>query len=404
MATSIHRTLNRIQRIATYCVDGLVGLIPTSPHTGSRTRLLVIKLDALGDFVLWLPVAHSLREAFPKTTHDICLLGNQLWTELALSTSLFDEVWAVERDRLRSDLPYRYRTLLRIRNARFDSVIQAQLSREFFLGDSIVRTCGAASRVGPRGDDAISTRTQLRISDRWYTRLFETLPSSHPELERNADFFRSVTGSSLEDSFPRLEAASFPSRYVEELREPFFVLVPGASIKGKMWPSDNYTEIARRVISRFGWRAVICGDRAGAEVAVYICRALGAEVTDLSGKTTVSELFSVVSRARLYVGNDTGPAHIAAAFNVPTVVVLGGGHFGRFLPYPKGSYPSPKVHVAYNAMDCFRCDWKCPYVDLMTDTAPCLTGVDVENVWQAVSSILGKDDFSKRASVRSGGA
>jgi ADP-heptose:LPS heptosyltransferase len=388
--------LRAAKRIATHCMDGLVRLIPVPRQSGAKTRLLLIKLDALGDFVLWLPMARALRNAFPKSSHHITLLGNELWKDLALRTFLFDEFWEIERERFRDDLRYRYRNLLRIRRAAFDTVIQMQLSREFFLGDSIIRTCGAKTRVGPRGDAAIATERQLRIADCWYTKIVDTLPTSATEVERNAHFFRGVTGHALEDPLPRLKAEDFASPLLERLPQPFFVLVPGASIKGRMWPAENYAELARRIMSRFGWSAVICGDAAHSGLSAPICTDLGSEVTDLTGKTSLIELFSVLSRAKLYVGNETGPAHVAAAFSVPALVLLGGGHFGRFFPYPDAKFRRGHISVAHVAMDCFRCDWKCRYVNLATHTAPCVDSITVDSAWQEALSILPAPSSSLR--------
>jgi ADP-heptose:LPS heptosyltransferase len=348
--------------------------------------LLLIKLDALGDFVLWLAVARGLRAAFPQSTHHITLLGNQLWTDIAQDTSLFEEVWGIERERFRNDLLYRYRNLLRIRNAGFDSVIQAQLSREFFMGDSVIRTCGAKIRIGPRGDAAVSTTRQLRLSDRWYTQVINSLPPTHSEVDRNADFFKSLTGLPLNNPLPSLRVQSHSSRFVDQLSQPFFVLVPGASVKGRMWPVGNYVELARRIASHFRWRCVICGDEAHQPLGAAICREVGPAVIDLTGKTTLLELFDLLSRAKLYVGNETGPAHVATALGIPTVVLLGGGHFGRFFPYPAITRPLHHIRPVHVSMDCFNCDWRCRYVNLVTQVAPCVESIAVETVWQEVLS------------------
>ncbi|HTS55062.1 MAG TPA: glycosyltransferase family 9 protein [Burkholderiales bacterium] len=377
------------KRVASVVLDGLIHLVPAGARGGAKSRLLVIKLDALGDFILWLPVARALRKAFPPSSHEITLLGNQAWTDLAAKIGVFDRIRPVNRDRLRNDLVYRYGLMLETRRAGFTQAVQCQLSREFFLGDAIVRTCGAPLRVGPRGDSAVSTPRQLRISDHWYDRLLDTLPPTSAELKRNADFLQKLTGATVEEPFPSLRADWFEASPQRKFSGKYFVVAPGASIPGKMWPAERYAEICRRIVGQLGWEGVICGDATQTQLAQQICERTSTGISDLTGRTTIAELCALVSRASLYVGNDTGPAHMAVAFGVPAVVVMGGGHFGRFFPYGvSGERGAPKAAVVNRPMDCYGCDWHCRYVDVIDHVAPCLDGVAVESVWQAIRSVL----------------
>jgi len=77
------------------------------------------------------------------------------------------------------------------------------------------------------------------------------------------------------------------------------------------------------------------------------------------------------------VGGETGLAHMACAVGTPNVVVLGGGHFGRFMPY------SPLTTCAILPLLCFQCDWKCPY-----DRAHCVKDLAPEVVTRAIRTAL----------------
>ena len=99
---------------------------------------------------------------------------------------------------------------------------------------------------------------------------------------------------------------------------------------------------------------------------------LPAEVRDLRGQTTLEELAQEIAQADLYLGVDTGPAHLALALGKPTVVVLGGGDYGRFFPYCK-------ARVVTRQMDCFQCHWECRY-----DRALCLHDIPPEDIVKEV--------------------
>jgi hypothetical protein len=87
------------------------------------------------------------------------------------------------------------------------------------------------------------------------------------------------------------------------------------------------------------------------------CRALtGSEkYVNACGKTTLRQTAALLKRCRLGVGADSAIAHMAAALDVPHVVVLGGGHFGRFLPY------SATTSIVCLPLECYGCSWSCKY-------------------------------------------
>ena len=82
---------------------------------------------------------------------------------------------------------------------------------------------------------------------------------------------------------------------------------------------------------------------------------------DLVGKTSLVELVELLRNALLVLSNETSAVHIGAAVGAPVICILGGGHFGRFLPYvvekPEPSRPTPIVVV--QPMSCFGCNWQC---------------------------------------------
>jgi ADP-heptose:LPS heptosyltransferase len=82
------------------------------------------------------------------------------------------------------------------------------------------------------------------------------------------------------------------------------------------------------------------------------------KIVNLTGKTSLKEAISIVSNASAVIGNETGLSHIAYLAGVPTAIVLGGGHWGRFLPI-EGKNP----FIITNTLNCFCCDWKCRYSD-----------------------------------------
>jgi ADP-heptose:LPS heptosyltransferase len=106
----------------------------------------------------------------------------------------------------------------------------------------------------------------------------------------------------------------------------------------------------------------------------------------LSGKTTLQELAELIRGAEILISNETSAVHIAAAVGTNSVCILGGGHFGRFLPYPKHVKGARPI-VADKYMPCFNCNWKCEWPHEPSGAVPCVTGVSIEQVLRLIPKV-----------------
>ena len=134
---------------------------------------------------------------------------------------------------------------------------------------------------------------------------------------------------------------------------------------------------------------MLCGSREERSVCDQVIRASGMKATNLAGQTLLPELVEVIRGAAFLVSNETSAIHIAAATGTPSVCILGGGHYGRFLPYdPEDAGKQPLPVPVIHKMDCFGCNWKCTQPHKKGTPVPCISGITVEQVWKAVENIL----------------
>src|SRR6185369_12192502 len=110
-----------------------------APSSTAKAGVVVIKLDAIGDFILWLDSAKELKRIYPA--RKITLIANTVWADLAESLPYWDEVWSVNVPPLRETRysSYRARLLRTIRGRNFDVAVQPTYSREFLVGDALIR-------------------------------------------------------------------------------------------------------------------------------------------------------------------------------------------------------------------------------------------------------------------------
>jgi ADP-heptose:LPS heptosyltransferase len=176
-----------------------------------------------------------------------------------------------------------------------------------------------------------------------------------------------------------------PSPHVPET--PYVVLNPGSNERGRRWPFQRYFSLAEHLIGR-GYRVVFVGS--GDEAPGEVERALLEDnpgIVDLYGKTSLPEVMDIMRGAAAIVSNDTGPAHLAIGLGRPTVVVVGGGHFGSFVPYPEGVAPKTARFV-YQEMPCYHCFWRCWKRADRADPFPCIEAVDEKQVRDALDELL----------------
>ena len=171
---------------------------------------------------------------------------------------------------------------------------------------------------------------------------------------------------------------------MDTLKGTVIALFPGASSAIRQWSVLNYRSLAEGVAIDASY--VIFGgpDEVGlaGEVKAMLGEVLPAtRIFDLSGKTSLRQLYCCISRCNLLIGMETAGLHMAITAKIPTIGIVGGGHFGRFVPWGE---PETNI-ISTNKMECFHCNWVCVH-----DSIRCIDGIDVESVVLAVNSLLPK--------------
>ena len=383
----------RLRKRMLLAVDRCVLLFPAAPDP---RRVLLVRLDNIGDFVLWLDAGETIARHYRSQGKRVTLLANAVWSGWAAEMGIFDEVLSLEEKRFRQDLRYRFRMGRTVRALGCGTALQPAATRVLALGDSLLRLSGATECVGPEGGFDCQATGDRATGDAWYTKLLPIDPVPHGEMRRNAAFVRALTGSGyrakVSDLRPYL-ATELPRELSAELAgRPYFVLFPGATFSGRLWPAERYAALANRLVTETGWVGVICGGPSEAGQAARLCAEAEVPLLNWVGRTKLAELARVRASAELLLANETSAVHIAAAVGLPTVCLLGGGHYDRFMPYDVEERDARPLPVAVaQPMPCFHCDWKCVYHPPKGTPVPCIEEVSTAAAWQAVEQVLASD-------------
>jgi ADP-heptose:LPS heptosyltransferase len=156
-----------------------------------------------------------------------------------------------------------------------------------------------------------------------------------------------------------------------------------------MWPAKKFAELINKLKTEHSIEILLCGGGAEYDLCQKIIDESNIAAHNLAGLTKLQELVEIIRNANLVVANDTSAIHIAAATKTYAVCLLGGGHFGRFLPYQfelKRDDKQPKYLI--HRMDCYGCNWNCIHTQSLIETVPCIGNISVDQVYVACTKLI----------------
>ena len=149
-----------VKSLLFYIFDSLALFNLTLPQKNKFYLVLIVRQDAIGDFILWLNTAKEYRKLYPSNKYKIILIGNASWTVLAEKLPYWDQVFPIYSKKFKSLTSYRWKLLRKIKKMNATVAIQPTYSREFYHGDSIIRASNAIKKIGSEGD--MSNRNWLK--------------------------------------------------------------------------------------------------------------------------------------------------------------------------------------------------------------------------------------------------
>lgn len=318
-------------------------------------RVLVKGLNWLGDAVMSLPAIRAIKARFPGSRLTVLTKGGL--AELYGCEPAVDEVVAYGG----GFVPF-LKLVAKLRRARFDVAFILPRSFRASLAPFASRI---PRRVGFAGDvrrpvltDAIERSERLLTGHR---------VAYYLELLRP---FGEVPAATAPEIAPPAEAKAWAA---EQLAGKAWAgLNPGATYgKAKQWYPDRFVEVGRRLAAR-GLRVAVVGGPAEAALGAQVAAGIGDAAASFAGKTSLPRLAALVARCSLFVTNDTGPMHVAAAVGTPVVAVFGPTDPRTTRPF------GDRFTLVQHKVECSPCLLReCP-ID-----HPCMRDLKVEQVWAA---------------------
>jgi ADP-heptose:LPS heptosyltransferase/glycosyltransferase involved in cell wall biosynthesis len=366
------------------------------PRTDSPPReVLVVQLADLGDIVLTGPFLRELRRFLPQA--KIVLVVQPSMFNVVEKCPYIDDLrlfkWRTIKDYQKALQGLMrwwpkafWLTMQRLSKYHFEMAISPRWNDDACQAASLIlmRSSGAPQRVAYI--DALNSSKLFRTNNvnRLITQGPARVAPKH-EIEYQLDVLNFL-GAHPEDT--KLEVWTTPEddRFAQNVlnqhgvtgKDLLIAFAPGAKWAYRRWPASRFQELGRWLQENYQAHILILAEKAERKLALDIARGLEEKRTiNLAGKTTLREMASVLKSCKFFVGNDSGPMHIAVAAGATAVGLFGPGEYERFKPW------GPDHEVIRIGLSCSPCSEYCKFSEAL-----CIKGITVNQVQNVLSEKL----------------
>ena len=302
-------------------------------------NILIIKLRYIGDVLLATPTVRAIKAARPDVR--VTMMVNRGTEDVLSGNQDVDEIVVLDK----GSLAAQGGLIAGLRRRQFDTVIDlTDGDRSAFL----TWISGAPVRIG--------FNDEHRWRGRCYTQVIQPVPGVRHRIDRDLATLKPL-GVHPSEKLPRLWLTGEDEARADQLLgrlgirgdRPIIIIQPGARYWFKAWPHERFAELADRFANDYGCQVLIGGSREEEALAQRIHEAAKSRPISMAGLATLKQFAAIAKRAALFVGNDSGAMHIAAAVGTPMVALFGPSNPDEW--GPRGD----RVTVLYKGLDCRAC-------------------------------------------------
>ncbi len=341
-------------------------MLREQPH-----NIIVRMPNWLGDMVMATPVLTDIRQQWPDAKITAMCLSNL--SALLKNDPNIDEIFAFKRPSGWLHREHYRNILLPLRHGDFDLgiLLTNSLSSAWWFWRGHVQ-----NRIGYAGNG----RNLL---------LDQAIPfpakKATQHLVLTYKMLLEPLGIPLSNSSPKLYVTAEEKQVAKDLLGNYGIsteniligINPGAAFgSAKCWLPERFRELTLRLLQNSSVRIVYFGDPAGASLVHDICSGMPEKVIDLAGKTSIRELMALIQQCQVFLTNDSGPMHIAAALGTPLLALFGSTSDVQTSPYQTGTW----IHKHVPCSPCYQ--RTCP-IDFR-----CMKEITVDEVYNALDKMI----------------
>jgi heptosyltransferase-2 len=285
-------------------------------------KILIRATNWVGDAIMALPALRAVRARFPEA--QIAVLARPYVADIYRGQQICDELIAYDPKGLHAGLRGRETLVSELRSQRFDVAL---LLQNAFDAAWLAWRAGIPRRIGYARDGRsllltnaipVPRKGEIPVHEKFY----------YLELVRRAGWLDSLPDEPLIALDIQKEACKRAESVLVEagaLSQSLRVAIGAGASYGsaKCWPPARFAEFANRLQSENDAEIILFGTSGEAAVSNAIVAEMKRPPIDLTGKTAIADLPALLSRCHIFIGNDSGAMHVAAAVGLPVVAVFG---------------------------------------------------------------------------------
>lgn len=344
-------------------------------------RLLVIRLDNMGDVLMCTPAFHAIRHGLPSA--EICLLASPSGAQLFHHLDDIDEVipfkasWVKQGSAQGDD---ELALIKRLMKDRFDAAIILTAATQSALPAALLtKMVGIPVRL------AYSRENPYALLTHWVREQDVIGPGMRHEVERQLALVGELGFERPPNDWLRFKISPADEQEAQALllskglhpKQPYVVIHPGATAASRCYPASDFGRVADQLMDE-GMTCLFC---AGADEVGLVQQAQASmrqDAIDCSGQMTLGGLAALIRGAKLLIANNSGASHIASAVGTPIVCLYA-------LTNPQHTPWRAVARVLNHRVECQNCLQSiCPHLH-----HACLRGVPPEQVVHAANDLMG---------------
>ena len=337
-------------------------------------RILIVRTDRIGDVLLSTPVIKALRENYPNSY--IAMMVSPHTKDIVEGNPYLDEAIIYDKDAKHKKWYRAIKFALNLKKKRFDLALILHPTNRVHL---VTFLAGIPKRVG------YDRKLGFLLTDR--IKHTKELGEKH-ELEYNLDLLKYLN-IEVKDKNLYMPIRQESEKWVEEFlaqegleeTDKILAIHPGASCISKVWPLERFATVADKLIEGYGFKVLIIGGPKDMAKSETVAKDMQHSAVNLAGKTSVSQLASVLRRCQLFISNDSGPVHIASSLGISVISIFGRSQKG--LSPARWGPTSGNSRVAHKTVGCVEC-----LAHNCVKHFACLEAVSVDYVLNIADSLL----------------
>ena len=348
-----------------------------------QQKILIIKLQYVGDTLGVIPVVANLKRHAPGLTIDVLI--HQECAQLIAHHVDINKVWVYDREQAKksffSAITYHLPLIMKLRQEKYDIVIAlTQGDRAFFLS----LASGAPLRLTYNTNTLLARMMNAfaveQTGRRHFIEVDVDILNYFGIENRNIQLMIPIPG----DVRTKMKGGLTPGTGSKGI---MVAIHPGARKKMRQWRPDRYAQIASRLCEHYGASIILLGGSGEEQLLSEIESRMGSAAALKSCNLSLIDMAAVFSECHLFIGNDSGPGHIAAAVGCPTLSLFGPNYPVICRPYIATG------EVIFKNLDCCGCRQE-EHLCIRPENT-CMDLIEVDEAWLKVKMMLSKTGACK---------